>query len=72
MPEFETAKLLKLSPATTQKIKRQLEEGQNDQTILILGKNKKDYFVILETLDSILHLGGILPHYNGIDRYKHL
>ena len=69
---YKTAKLLKLSPATTQKIKRQLEEGQYDQTISILGKNKKDYFVILETLDSILHLGGILPHYNGIDRYKHL
>jgi len=61
---------LKVSPATAMKINRQLDNSEFNEIIDLLGKNKKNYFVVLEALDQILHLGGILPHYNGLDRYK--
>lgn len=68
--QYKTAKLLKLSPTTTEKISTDMAAGRYNGTIKIIGGNKKNYFAILETLDSILHLGGVLPHYNGIDRYR--
>lgn len=70
--QYKTAMLLKLSPTTTERIATKIEDGVFDETIRILGKNKNDYFAILNALDSILHLGGILPHYNGLDRYRSL
>ena len=68
--QYKTAKLLKLSPTTVEGIATRLEQGNYRGTIAILGKSKKNYFLILEALDSILHLGGALPHYNGLDRYR--
>ena len=68
--QYKTAKLLKLSPSTVEKVARKIAAGQYDGLIKILGKDKKEYFTILESLDSILHLGGLLPHYNGLDRYR--
>jgi uncharacterized protein YerC len=70
--EYKTAKLLKLSPTTTEKIATKVKLGKYQGLLKILGKSKKDYFKFLETLDNILHLGGILPHYNGLDRYRGL
>ncbi len=67
--EYKTAKLLKLSPSTTQSIATKIKLGRYEGTLQLLGKSKKDYFAFLNTLDKILHLGGILPHYNGLDRY---
>jgi uncharacterized protein YerC len=62
---------LKLSQSTVATIAKKLQSGEYSTILTTLGKNKTDYFKILDTLDSILHLGGILPHYNGIDRYKY-
>lgn len=67
---YKISILLKVSPTTAEKMKRRLETGKFNELVKVLGKDKKDYFKILTTLDSILHLGGILPHYNGINRYK--
>ncbi|MFT5849781.1 MAG: hypothetical protein ACI9H6_000600 [Patiriisocius sp.] len=69
---YKTSRVLKISPATAQKIQRQINNNSFTYIVKALGKNKKDYFIILRTLDSILHLGGTLPHYNGMDRYKGL
>ncbi len=66
------SKILRVSTSTADRLKRDLENRKVDNLIRIIGKNKKDYFLILNTLDSILHLGGILPHYSGTDRYKNL
>lgn len=68
---YKTALILKISSATAEKINRKLERGDYDEILKILGKSNKSYFEFLNTLDSILHLGGILPHYNGLDRYKY-
>jgi len=67
---YKISKLLKVSAATAEKMKIGLESGRFEETLSVLNSSKKDYFKVLETLDSILHLGGVLPHYNGIDRYR--
>jgi len=69
---YQIGNILKISPTTAENIKSKLNTGEYDKLIASLGKNKKEYFSILNALDNILHLGGILPHYNGPDRYKHL
>ncbi len=69
---YRTAMILKISTATAEKVKTKIDCGKYDQIIASIGKNKKEYFSILETLDKILHLGGILPHRNGPDRYRHI
>jgi len=69
---YGIANTLKISPSTAQKIKANLEAGNYSTILKRLGKSKKNYFAILDTIDSVLHLGGILPHYNGLDRYKNI
>lgn len=69
---YQISELLKVSSATGDTIKRKLIRGDYNHILKILGKSKKDYFAILKVLDEILHLGGILPHYNGLDRYKYI
>jgi uncharacterized protein YerC len=65
---YKISRLLKVSPATAKKLKEELDNGKLKNLINVLNKNKRDYFTILNTIDSILHLGGILPHYNGPQR----
>lgn len=67
---YKISQVLKLSPTTVEKIAARLEQGEYEQTLAIFSKSKKSYFSILETLDSVLHLGGVLPHYNGLERYS--
>ncbi len=69
---YTIASTTKISPATARHIKLKLEKGDYNYILSQLGKTKKNYFTILETIDNILHLGGILPHYNGLDRYHGL
>lgn len=61
--EYRTAQTLKLSPSTTGKLASRIAGGEFAETLRILKKNKKNYIKILETIDSILHFGGILPRY---------
>ncbi len=70
--EYRVSRVLKLSPTTTGKVADAIASGSYTGTLAILKKNKKNYISILETIDSILHLGGILPHYNGLDRYRNI
>jgi|CXWL01.1.fsa_nt_gi uncharacterized protein YerC len=70
--EYKVAKVLKLSPTTTGRIAKDMTQGTYRKTIALLSKNKRNYFAILDSIDSIIHLGGILPHRQGLERYKHL
>ncbi len=72
MSEYKSAKVLKLSPTTTGRISEDMRRGVYTKTIELLQKNRRDYLIILDTIDSILHLGGILPHRHGLDRYRNL
>lgn len=69
---YKTGKLLKLSQSTVEQLSRKLKKGHFDYTLDRISQTNKSYFAFLETLDSVLSLGGILPHYNGLGRYKHL
>lgn len=69
---YKVGKILKLSQSTVEHIAQQLKQGHFDYTLQKISRSKKDYFAFLDALDSILHLGGILPHYNGLSRYKSL
>ncbi len=70
--EYTSAKVLKLSPTTTGRIAEDMERGTYKKTIALLQKDKRDYVSLLDTIDSILHLGGLLPHRIGLERYRSL
>src|SRR3989344_7066492 len=63
---YKISKLLKLSQSTVEHISKKIQNGNFDHTLGKISKSKKDYFAFLDILDNILHLGGILPHYNGL------
>ncbi|MEZ4195024.1 MAG: hypothetical protein R3B53_01330 [Candidatus Paceibacterota bacterium] len=69
---YKASLILKISPSTADKVQKSIEAKNYDGIIKLLAKNTKNYRSILDTIDSILHLNGILPHYNGLDRYKNL
>jgi len=60
---YRIAETLCVSSATAEKIKRRFDKGAYTNLVTYLKKNKKGYDAILDTIDSILHLGGILPRY---------
>jgi hypothetical protein len=70
--EYKTSRLLKLSPTTTGIVAQKIKAGGYTRTISLLRKKKSDYLTLLETIDSILHLGGFLKHRTGLDRYRNL
>lgn len=70
--EYKTAQVLKLSPTTTGIIASKIESGAYAGIIALLKRKKRSYLELLDMLDSILHLGGTLPHRVGLDRYRHL
>lgn len=60
---YKTAATLHISPATAQRIKTNLENQHYDNVTQLLQTNRSLLRDLLETLDSILHLNGLLPHY---------
>ncbi len=67
---YRIATTLHISPATAQKLAQRLDEGEFTSITKLLKKDTHTFMQLLETLDSILHLGGLLPHYNGLERYR--
>ncbi|MDC1205523.1 hypothetical protein N8083_01605 [Candidatus Pacebacteria bacterium] len=72
LSSYKISRILKLSESTVATISKNLIRGEYKTILQTLGKNKKNYFAVLETIDNILHLGGVLPHYNGLDRDRGL
>lgn len=60
---YRVADALKVSPTTAKNYKRALQQGTYDELFRALQKRKASYVELIETIDSILHLGGALPHY---------
>ena len=71
---YKTAESLAISTSTAKSIQLRLQSGAFDNllTTLVRKKNKHIILELLETVDAILHLGGLLPHYSGPDRSKRL
>jgi len=69
---YKIAEELKLSKSTIATISEKLSAGKFNKIEKLLAKDSQKYHSILEVIDNILHLGGTLPHYNGLDRYKNI
>ncbi len=70
--EYKTAQLLKLSHSTTKIIAKKVKNNHYKGIIRLLTKRKLDYEELVNSIMSILHLGGILPRRVGLDRYRSL
>lgn len=69
---YKTATTLAISSSTAKSLHQKLQEGAYDRLLAALRKKKNKHVLLemLETVDNILHLGGLLPRYNGLDRYR--
>jgi hypothetical protein len=67
---YRVSRLLKLSETTTSTILKRIDEGSYDGIIRLLTRKKLAYDDLLNTIFSILHLGGILPQRVGLDRHR--
>ncbi len=61
---YSIARLLQVSDTTVGKIYDRFERGEFSHTIKALTKNKIDYKKFVDLIDSILTVGGIMPHRN--------
>ncbi|OGG87834.1 hypothetical protein A2592_02505 [Candidatus Kaiserbacteria bacterium RIFOXYD1_FULL_42_15] len=60
---YLVASALKISTSTAKNYKLSIQEGRYDLLLEAIAKRKARYIELIETIDSILHLGGVLPHY---------
>jgi len=60
---YMVASALKISTSTAKKYKLDIQEGKYNLLLQAIAKRKAGYIELLKTIDSILHLGGVLPHY---------
>jgi uncharacterized protein YerC len=67
---YKIAATLKMSPSTVESIRKKITGDSYTKVIKLITKKKTDYVAILETLEWIMHGGGIMPRRYGLDRYK--
>ena len=69
-PLHRIAVHLHVSETTVGKLCDRYERGEFQHTIQSLTKNKTDYTKFLDLLDSILTVGGMMPHRNYVIKTK--
>lgn len=60
---YAIAQKLHVSSSTVARIETKYQQGKYTNITTLLNKPTLSIIDILESIDSILHLGGILPHY---------
>jgi len=65
---YSIARSLNLSQTTVGKLLEQYDSGKYQHIVKSISKPTPEVVRLLETIDSILHLGGILPHYGQTHR----
>lgn len=60
---YSIAKKLHVSTSTVSRIKAMYQLGHYNKIITALEKPNVTIVSVLQTIDDILHLGGIMPHY---------
>lgn len=63
------ADLLEVSEADVEALLQKASAGKLAHTIELLGKNPQNYYELLTAVDTLLQLGGTLPHQNGVQRF---
>lgn len=61
---------LKLSSSTTDRISKKLKKGEYSRLEEILTTQKATYSALIDLMESILTVGGIMPKRSGLDRYR--
>jgi uncharacterized protein YerC len=69
---YRISESLKVGLATTSRLNEKLAQGRYDNLLKLLRKNKTDYTALLDIIESILTVGGIMPKRTGLDRYRHI
>lgn len=59
----EVSETLAMSRSTVTLLVKKIDGGSYHKTIALIKKDPIRFTDLLDALDSILHLGGILPHY---------
>ena len=67
---YRIAQKMKVSTSTVENLRQKQENGEYDHLLTILCHDKVTFLEVWATLDSALHLGGLLPHRIGLDRYR--
>lgn len=67
---YRVSETLKVSSSTVDRINEKIANGSYDGLLKTLSKNKTNYFAILDVIESILTVGGIMPKRVGLDRYR--
>lgn len=67
---YRISRTLKVSPSTVEKIHTAIQQGAFSNVVPALKKNKLNYMAIVEIIDSILTVGGVMPHYGQSHMYK--
>jgi uncharacterized protein YerC len=60
---YTVSKILNMSPSTIGRIQTELRSGNYEPALKVIKKDHESYQAILQTIDSILSVGGIMPHY---------
>jgi uncharacterized protein YerC len=64
------ADVLHISPSTAANVSNRLNKKQVEKVVSVLKKDKVNYEAIIEVIESILTVGGIMPSRAGLDRYR--
>ena len=65
---YKIADTLKISASTAKAFQLRLEMGMYDRLFTVIKKDENQFLALIDAIDSILHLGGILPHYGQTHR----
>ena len=69
---YKIATVLKLSTSTVDSIHKKLKTNEYSFIVHTFKKEKKNFTALLNVLENILSVGGIMPSRAGLDRYKGL
>ena len=69
---YKIATVLQLSTSTVDSIQKKLKSGEYDFIVRTFKKERKKFTGILDVIENILSVGGIMPSRVGLDRYKTL
>lgn len=67
---YRISRTLKVSPSTVEKISTSMQHGAYSNVVPTLKKSKVNYKAIVEIIDTILTVGGIMPRYGQSHMHK--
>lgn len=60
---YKISNTLKVSPATASKVSLRVQSGELLDLVQVLKENKNAYAAVIDVIESILTVGGVMPRY---------